>query len=46
MGGRKKNQILVEMAITMFDEYKTSDRFWVEAVNTPLSSQALEEDIL
>jgi hypothetical protein len=25
---------LIEMARTMLDEYKTSDRFWTEAVNT------------
>jgi hypothetical protein len=30
----KKNHTLIEMARTMLDEYKTSDRFWVEAVNT------------
>jgi hypothetical protein len=29
-----KNQTLIEMARTMVDEYKISDRFWVEAVNT------------
>jgi hypothetical protein len=26
---------LIEMARTMLDEYKTSDHFWAEAVNTP-----------
>jgi hypothetical protein len=26
---------LIEMARTMVDEYKTLDRFWVEAINTP-----------
>jgi hypothetical protein len=30
----RKNWTLIEMARTMLDEYKTSDRFWVEAVNT------------
>jgi transposase InsO family protein len=30
----RKNCTLLEMARTMFDEYKTSDRFWVEAINT------------
>jgi hypothetical protein len=29
----RKNRTLIEMARTMLDEYKTSDRFWVEAVN-------------
>jgi hypothetical protein len=30
----RKNRTLIEMARTMLDEYKTSDQFWVEAVNT------------
>jgi transposase InsO family protein len=30
----RKNRTLLDMARTMLDEYKTSDRFWVEAVNT------------
>jgi transposase InsO family protein len=30
----RKNRTLIEMARTMLDEYKTSDRFWVKAVNT------------
>jgi transposase InsO family protein len=30
----RKNRTLIEMARTMLDEYKTSNRFWVEAVNT------------
>jgi hypothetical protein len=30
----RKNRILIEMARTIFDEYKTSDRFWAEAINT------------
>jgi transposase InsO family protein len=30
----RKNRILIEVARTVLDEYKTSDRFWMEAVNT------------
>jgi transposase InsO family protein len=30
----RKNHTLIKMARTMLDEYKTSDRFWVEAINT------------
>jgi transposase InsO family protein len=30
----RKNHTLIEMTRTMLDEYKTSDRFWAEAVNT------------
>jgi hypothetical protein len=30
----RKNRTLTEMARTMLDEYKTSDWFWAEAVNT------------
>jgi hypothetical protein len=30
----RKNRTLIEMARTMLDEYKTSDRFWMEAINT------------
>jgi hypothetical protein len=30
----RKNRTLLDMASTMLDEYKTSDRFWAEAVNT------------
>jgi transposase InsO family protein len=30
----RKNRTLLDLARTMLDEYKTSDRFWVEAVNT------------
>jgi transposase InsO family protein len=30
----RKNHILIEMARTILDEYKTSDQFWVEAINT------------
>jgi transposase InsO family protein len=30
----RKNRTLLDMARTMLDEYKTSDRFWVEAINT------------
>jgi transposase InsO family protein len=30
----RKNRILLDMARTMLDEYKTLDRFWAEAINT------------
>jgi hypothetical protein len=30
----RKNRTLIEMVRTILDEYKTSDRFWVEAINT------------
>jgi hypothetical protein len=30
----RKNRTLLGMARTMLDEYKTLDRFWVEAINT------------
>jgi transposase InsO family protein len=30
----RKNITLLDMARTMLDEYKTSDRFWVRAINT------------
>jgi transposase InsO family protein len=30
----RKNRPLLDMARTMLDEYKTSDRFWAEAINT------------
>ena len=30
----RKNRTLIDMARTMLDEYKTSDLFWCEAVNT------------
>jgi hypothetical protein len=30
----RKNRTLLDMARTMLDEYKTPDRFWVEAINT------------
>jgi hypothetical protein len=30
----RKNRTLLDMARTMLDEYKTSYRFWAEAVNT------------
>jgi hypothetical protein len=30
----RKNRTLLDLARTMFDEYKTSDRFWAEAINT------------
>jgi hypothetical protein len=30
----RKNRTLLDVARTMLDEYKTSDRFWAEAINT------------
>jgi transposase InsO family protein len=30
----RKNITLLDMARTMLDEYKTSDRFWAHAINT------------
>jgi hypothetical protein len=30
----RKNRTLIEMERTMLDEYKTSNQFWVKAVNT------------
>jgi hypothetical protein len=30
----RKNCTLIEMARTMLDEYKISDQFWAEAINT------------
>jgi transposase InsO family protein len=30
----RKHRTLLDMARTMLDEYKTSDRFWAEAINT------------
>lgn len=30
----RKNRVLVEMARTMLDEYKTPRKFWAEAINT------------
>jgi hypothetical protein len=30
----RKNRTILDMARTMFDEYKTPDRFWEEAINT------------
>jgi transposase InsO family protein len=30
----RKSRTLLDMPRTMLDEYKTSDRFWVEAINT------------
>jgi transposase InsO family protein len=30
----RKNRTLLDRARTMLDEYKTSDRFWAEAINT------------
>ena len=29
----RKNHTLIEMVRTILDEYKTSDRFWAEAIN-------------
>jgi hypothetical protein len=31
---KRKNRTLIEMARTMFDEYKISDQFWAEVINT------------
>jgi hypothetical protein len=31
---KRKNYTLIEMARTMLDEYKTSDQFWAEVINT------------
>jgi hypothetical protein len=31
---KRKNRTLIELARTMLDEYKTSDRFWADAINT------------
>jgi transposase InsO family protein len=33
-GVAERRIILIEMARSMLDEYKTSDQFWVEAINT------------
>jgi hypothetical protein len=30
----RKNRTLIRMARSMLDEYKTSDQFWAEAINT------------
>jgi transposase InsO family protein len=30
----RKNRTLIEMTRTILDEYKTSERFWAEAINT------------
>jgi transposase InsO family protein len=30
---KRNNMTLIESARTMLDEYKTSDRFWAEAIN-------------
>jgi transposase InsO family protein len=30
----RKNRTLIEAAMTMLDEYKVSDQFWAEAINT------------
>jgi transposase InsO family protein len=34
----RKNHTLIEMVRTMLDEYKTSDQFWAEAINTTCHS--------
>jgi transposase InsO family protein len=34
----RKNRTLLDMARTMLDEYKTPDRFWVEAINPAIYS--------
>jgi transposase InsO family protein len=31
---KRKNRTLIEISRTMLDKYKTSDRFWTEAINT------------
>jgi hypothetical protein len=31
---KSKNRTLIEMVRTLLDEYKTSDQFWVEKINT------------
>jgi transposase InsO family protein len=31
---KRRNRTLIKMVRTMLDEYKTSDRFWAEAINT------------
>jgi hypothetical protein len=30
----RENRTLMDMARTMLEEYKTSDQFWAEAINT------------
>jgi transposase InsO family protein len=30
----RKSRTLLDMTMTMLDEYKTPDRFWAEAINT------------
>jgi transposase InsO family protein len=30
----RKNRTLMDMVMTMLEEYSTSDRFWAEAINT------------
>jgi transposase InsO family protein len=48
----RKNRTLIESARIILDEYKTSDSFWAEAINTTchainrLSSPTLEEDTI
>jgi transposase InsO family protein len=31
---KRKNRTLIKMTRTMLNEYKTSDRFWMEVINT------------
>jgi transposase InsO family protein len=33
----RKNRTLMDMARTMLEKYKTSDRFWAEAINTAVA---------
>jgi transposase InsO family protein len=35
---KRKNRTLIEKTRTMCDEYKTSDQFWVEVINTACMS--------
>ena len=49
----RKNRTLIDMARTMLDEYKMSDLFWCEAVNTachainrPYLQKDVEEDFI
>jgi transposase InsO family protein len=35
---KRKNLTLIEMTRTMLDEYKTSDQFWAEVINTASTS--------
>nr|AAL93078.1 putative polyprotein [Oryza sativa Japonica Group] len=44
VGGKWKNRVLVEMARTMLDEYKTPRKFWAEAINTAYESDDNDHD--